>query len=205
MSPRVWGEPIDLSFKAGVIVKHWNGTLIDRVVAANADREAGSNPAARCAQGLSALTIRWLGQSLPPEEDWVEISYLPEHDTEPKSIRFQWKVFQRCRGKGGAAAATAISCARRKNIGALGIDVKGEAERQIRRYLFKAARKQAPQLAKKVYGSPSGRSMCFRQLAMRGLSPESLRTSESQRSMWRAKKSILTNSFALSQSSPKRA
>ena len=154
MSPKLWGEPIDLSFKAGVIVKHWNGTLIDRVVAANADREAGSNPAARCAQGLSALTIRWLGQSLLPEEDWVEISYLPEHDTEPKSIRFQWKVFQRCRGKGGAAAATAISCARRKNIGALGIDVKGEAERQIRRYLFKAARKQAPQLAKNVYRVP---------------------------------------------------
>ena len=62
MSPELWGEQIDQSFQKGVIVKDWNGTPIDRVVAANADREAGSNPAARSAKGLSALTIRWLGQ-----------------------------------------------------------------------------------------------------------------------------------------------
>src|SRR5262245_40029937 len=106
MSPELWGEPIDPSFQEGVIVKHWNGTPIDRVVAANADREAGSNPAARRAQGLSALTIRWLGQSLFPDEEWVEVAYLREPNTKAESIRFHWKVFQRQRGKGGGAAAT---------------------------------------------------------------------------------------------------
>jgi Peptidase family S41 len=144
MSPERWGEPIDPSFQRGAIVKHWNGTPIRRVVAANADREAGSNPAARRAQGLSALTIRWLGQSLLPDEDWVDIRYLPKPDTEAKQIRFRWKVFQRRRGKAGAAAATAITRAHRKNIGAVGIDAKGEAERQIRRHLFKEGRKQTP-------------------------------------------------------------
>jgi hypothetical protein len=123
-------------------------------VAANADREAGSNPAARRAQGLNALTIRWLGQSLLPDEDWVDIGYLPEPDTKAKPIRFQWKVFQRRRGKGGAAAATAISRAQRKNIGALGMDAKGEAERQTRRYLFKDARTQTPPLGEEVYKVP---------------------------------------------------
>jgi len=149
MSPKLWREPIDQSFQKGVIVKDWNGTPIDRVVAANADREAGSNPAARCAKGLSALTIRWLGQSLPPDEDWVDIDYLPERDTEARSIRFQWKFFQRQSGKAGVATATAISRAQRRNIRALGMDAKGEAERQIRRYLFEDARKQTPRLAKK--------------------------------------------------------
>jgi hypothetical protein len=154
MSPSLWGEPIDPSFQAGVIVKHWNGTPISRIVAANADREAGSNPAARRAQGLSALTIRWLGQSLLPDEAWVDICYLPERDTKAKQIRFRWKVFQRGSGKGRAAAATAISRAQRKNIGALGMDAKGEAERQIRRYLFKDARKQTPPLGEEVYKVP---------------------------------------------------
>jgi Peptidase family S41 len=151
MPPDLWGEPIDPSFQAGVIVKHWNGTPIDRTVAANADREAGSNPAARRAQGLGALTIRWLGQSLFPDEDWVDIDYLPAPDTEAKAIRFHWKVFRRRRGKGGAAAATVISRAHRKNLGGLGMDAKGEAERQIRKYLFKDARKQTPPLGKPVY------------------------------------------------------
>jgi len=146
MSPDVWGEPIDPSFKKGVIVKDWNGTPIERVVAANADREAGSNPAARSAKGLSALTIRWLGLSLPPDEDWVEIGYLA--GTEAKSIRFYWKIFKRHCGKARVAAATATSCAQRKNIQALGMDAKGETERKIRRYLFKDARKQTPRLAK---------------------------------------------------------
>jgi Peptidase family S41 len=155
MSPKLWKRSIDPSFQAGVIVKHWNGTPIERIVAANAEREAGSNPAARRAQGLSALTIRWLGQSLPPDEDWVDIDYLPESDTKPKRIRFQWKFFERRRGKGGVAAATAVSRAHRKNIAALGMDAKGEAERQIRRYLFKDARKQTPPLAEEVYKVPT--------------------------------------------------
>jgi hypothetical protein len=154
MSPKVWGERIDPGFKAGAIVKYWNGTPIARIVAANADREAGSNPAARRAQGVSALTIRWLGLSLLPDEEWVEIAYRPEPDSEAKRIRFKWKVFQRGRVKRAAAAATAITRARGKNIAAVGLDAKGEAERQIRRYLFKDARKQTPPLGEEVYKVP---------------------------------------------------
>ena len=154
MPPEVWGEPIDPSFQKGVMVKDWNGTPIDRVVAANADREAGSNPAARCAKGLSALTIRWLGLSLPPDEEWVDIGYLARPGTKAKSIRFHWRIFKRHCGKAGVAAATAVSCAHRKNIQALGMDAKGETERRIRRYLFRDRRKQTPRLAKHLYKVP---------------------------------------------------
>lgn len=154
MSPEVWGEPIDPSFQKGVMVKDWNGTPIDRIVAANADREAGSNPAARYAKGLSALTIRWLGLSLPPDEEWVDIGYLAKPGTKAKSIRFHWRIFKRHCGKAGVAAATAVSCAQRKNIQAVGMDAKGETERKIRRYLFNDARKQTPRLAKKMYKVP---------------------------------------------------
>ena len=156
MSAKRWGEPIDPSFRRGAIVKYWNGTPIDRVVAANADREAGSNPAARRAQGLNALTIRWLGQSLLPDETWVDVRYLPESDTKAKKIRFRWKIFERGHVKGGAAAATAITCARRKNIGAVGMDAKGESERQIRRYLFQERHKQPwpKHFCKEVYRVP---------------------------------------------------
>jgi hypothetical protein len=151
---KAWGEPIDPSFREGAIVKHWNGTPIDRIVAANADREAGTNPAARRAQGLSALTIRWLGLSLPPDERWVDIAYLPEHDTKAKLIRFKWKYFERGHVKGAAAAATAITRAQGRNIAAVGLDAKGEAERQIRRYLFRDASKQTPPLGEEVYKVP---------------------------------------------------
>jgi hypothetical protein len=154
MSPELWGEPIDPSFQKGAIVKDWNGTPIDQVVAANAEREAGSNPAARYAKGLSALTIRWLGLSLPPDEEWVDIGYLAKPGTKAKSIRLHWRIFKRHCGKAGVAAATAISCAQGKNIQALGMDARGETERKIRRYLFNDAGKQTPRLAKDLYKVP---------------------------------------------------
>ena len=45
MSPELWGEPIDPSFfQKGVIVKDWNGTPVDRVVAANADQGGRQQP-----------------------------------------------------------------------------------------------------------------------------------------------------------------
>ncbi len=49
----------------GLEITHWNGAPIDLAVARNAEREAGSNPEARRGQGLSALTLRWFGASLP--------------------------------------------------------------------------------------------------------------------------------------------
>lgn len=46
------------SFEPGVEVMHWNGIPIETAVARNAERQAGSNPAARHARGLDSLTLR---------------------------------------------------------------------------------------------------------------------------------------------------
>src|SRR5262249_2952772 len=65
-----WVSPqnTDRTLKSGLEITHWNGSPIDLAVARNAAREAGSNPEARRARGLEALTLRWFGASLPPDE-----------------------------------------------------------------------------------------------------------------------------------------
>ncbi len=121
-------------FERGVTVTHWNGVPIDRAIAVNADRELGSNPAARRAQGLAAMTIRWLGQSLPPDEHWVDVTFRPltPKNVAPATARFAWRAFQQdaVNGHGVARAKAAVR-------DAVGMDERGEVERQIRRALFR--------------------------------------------------------------------
>jgi peptidase S41-like protein len=120
----------DGSFKRGVLVTHWNGTPIHRAVQLNADREAGSNLDARHARGLAAMTIRSLAMSLPPDEEWVVVTYLAGRRTQER--RFEWQVFESGLPGGGndplvAAGDLAL---------VLGLDAKAELERQARKLLF---------------------------------------------------------------------
>jgi hypothetical protein len=87
-----WVSPVNTvaSLKEGVVVTHWNGSPIDLAVARNGAREAGSNADARRAQGVEALTLRWLGMSLPPDEDWVDLTYTD--GTKTYDGRFDWEV-----------------------------------------------------------------------------------------------------------------
>jgi hypothetical protein len=87
-----WVSPVsqDRKLKAGMVVTHWNGSPIELAVTRNSDREAGSNPEARRARGVEALTLRWFGSSLPPDEDWVVLTY-----TDGKKnyeSKFHWEV-----------------------------------------------------------------------------------------------------------------
>jgi C-terminal processing protease CtpA/Prc len=150
------GQPIDAAFQVGSVITHWNGTPIRRVVAANADREAGSNPAARFAQGLTALTIRWLGQSILPDEEWVDLVYQPKPGKTPKNIRFKWQVFQR-RETEDRRATSAIARAQGPKARAVGMDARGESERQIRSHLFAKGRKQGPRV--KRFGDDASTSI----------------------------------------------
>jgi hypothetical protein len=63
-------------FTPGVEVTHWNGVPIAQAVAVSGDRFAGSNRAARLARGVDALTLRPLRLHLPPDEEWVTVTYL---------------------------------------------------------------------------------------------------------------------------------
>ena len=118
------------TFRPGVRITHWNGTPIRRAVERNADREAGSNAEARLAQGLAALTQRHLAVSLPPDEDWVTVTY--RSAGRELHRRFDWQVFTLTLPGGvpdllaGAAAGADL----------LGVDIQAERERLTRRLLF---------------------------------------------------------------------
>jgi hypothetical protein len=74
----------------GAEVTHWNGMPIARAVALNGAIFAGSNTAANLARGLESLTLRPLVIQLPPDEDWVVVTYQGAAGAE--DIRVDWQV-----------------------------------------------------------------------------------------------------------------
>ncbi|TDD17795.1 peptidase S41 [Kribbella turkmenica] len=78
-------------FGPGAEVTHWNGTPIARAVALNGAQFAGSNDAANLARGLESLTLRPLVIQSPPDEDWVNLTYVGL-DGSTQELREQWKV-----------------------------------------------------------------------------------------------------------------
>jgi C-terminal processing protease CtpA/Prc len=120
----------DKNFKPGVVPTHWNGVPIDRAVEVNAEREAGSNPAARHGQGLATLTNRWMGMSLPPDEEWVVLRYLD--GTVAREARFEWQVLLPGAPASGVDPLTATGEVGRR----LGIDAKAAYQRRVLKLLF---------------------------------------------------------------------
>jgi hypothetical protein len=118
-------------FGPGVTVTSWNGIPFDRAVELNADRQAGSNDDARRARGVEAMTIRWLGMSPPPDEDWVIVGYIDESGQE-REFRFQWLVLGPDPSPNGVDPTNARSEAARN----LGIDARFEAVRRAKKRLF---------------------------------------------------------------------
>jgi hypothetical protein len=78
-------------FGPGAEVTHWNGVPIGRAVEVNGNRFAGSNRAANLARGLDSLTVRPLKMQLPPDEDWVDVTYAGT-DAQPHELRVTWRV-----------------------------------------------------------------------------------------------------------------
>ncbi len=104
-------------FGPGAEVTHWNGMPLEKAVLDNADREPGNNPASRLARGLARLTIRPLAFSLPPDEDWITITYLPDRKSDssdprrPHRIMLPWGVWRgRSRELFGRATHSSIVC-----------------------------------------------------------------------------------------------
>src|SRR5689334_17434081 len=120
----------DPHFTVGVEPTHWNGMPIDRAVEINAEREAGSNLAARHAQGLESLTIRWMGMSLPPDEDWVVLRYRDGRDE--RETRFEWQVFEPGVAASGIDPLGATGVTARR----LGVDARSEVRRRVLKLLF---------------------------------------------------------------------
>ena len=121
----------DKFFQVGVVPTHWNGIPIDRAVELNAEREAGSNAAARHAQGLESMTNRWMGRSLPPDEEWVVIRY--EDGQMAREIRFEWQVIS---PGSPAGSVNLLSSAAVAAIDELGVNAQAEVQRRVLKLLF---------------------------------------------------------------------
>jgi cytosine/adenosine deaminase-related metal-dependent hydrolase/C-terminal processing protease CtpA/Prc len=122
------------TFVPKVEVLHWNGTPIDRAVRANARRQAGSNESASFARGLDAMTIRSLVRSLPPEDDWVVVTYRGL-DGDEREIRLDWLVA--VAGPGGDSG-TGLG-----NLAAQGVDIQVEAVNEAKKLMFAPAAEAA--------------------------------------------------------------
>ena len=136
---KVWDDLVgDPNLAPGVEITHWNGTPIATAVDRNAEREAGSNTAARRARGLERLTMRSVHMSLPPDEDWVTLTY--ESGGTVHESRLPWRVFDR---KEEITDDTAVStlpdgvAAAAEHL--VGLDLQTEVARRMKRLLFAPA------------------------------------------------------------------
>ena len=137
----ITGDP---QLQAGVEVTHWNGTPIQLAVAANAAREAGSNKAAQLAQGLQNMTLRAINMSLPPDEDWIDVTYKVDGSTH--ETRVPWRVFESAvevTTPGSLPSLpTGVEVAAHHLVG---MDLRTELTRRVKRRLFApASLKPAP-------------------------------------------------------------
>lgn len=132
----ITGDP---QLQAGVEVTHWNGTPIALAVRANAAREAGSNKPAQLAQGLQNMTLRPINMSLPPDEDWVDVTYRVAgggtHET-----RVPWRVFESETEMTTPGTVphlpTGVTAAAHHLVG---MDLRTELTRRVKRQLFAPA------------------------------------------------------------------
>jgi C-terminal processing protease CtpA/Prc len=129
----------DATLVEGATISHWNGMPMDLAVWRNAEKEAGSNMAARYARGSESMTLRSLGSSLPPDEDWVDI--VCQTDSGPHETRLTWQVFDRVEDlSGGAADPEGFLKGLTTPLNHLmAIDQRTEAIRQAKKLLFAPA------------------------------------------------------------------
>ncbi|MDJ0952859.1 MAG: amidohydrolase family protein [Acidimicrobiia bacterium] len=115
------------TFRAGVEVLYWNGLPIRKAIQLNADRQAGSNPAARFARGLDAMTVRPLIATVPPDEEWVTITYRVD-ESETRQLRMEWRL----------VAAGPIAGGRMGDAvdAALGLDLQTKAVGEARKNVY---------------------------------------------------------------------
>ncbi|MCY1021347.1 S41 family peptidase [Pyxidicoccus sp. MSG2] len=84
------GTDLGGDFVRGVEVTHWNGELLEHKVVRLGLSTAGANPAARRRRALESLTWRVLKYGLPPDEDFVFLTYLGKKG--PADLKLPWLV-----------------------------------------------------------------------------------------------------------------
>jgi len=121
--------PEVLSFEPGVDVLYWNGVPIRRTIELNGESQAGSNIDARFARGLDNLTIRPLDTSLPPDEEWVNLTYRSKTG-ETFTLKHEWLVLKTAEA---GTPPLAPKSSRKKRAA---IDIKKKKINQLTKTLF---------------------------------------------------------------------
>jgi len=100
---------------------------IQKAIERNGETQAGTNPEARFARGLDSLTSRPLDLSLPPDEDWVSLTYRSKTGAEFTLTKQKWMV--------GAldARPLATKTSRRKRAA---VDIKKTKINQLKKKLY---------------------------------------------------------------------
>jgi hypothetical protein len=131
-SPELTG---DTGLVPGAEALHWNGSPMALAVARNADREAGSNAAARFARGMESLAFRVLALSPPPDEDWVDLRY--RVDGAVREVRIPWRVFDGIaelrQASGGQFGVAGVPTPPRY---LLGVDLRTDVVQDMKKVLF---------------------------------------------------------------------
>jgi C-terminal processing protease CtpA/Prc len=136
-------------FGVGVEITHWNGMPIARAVAVNADRFAGSNMAARLARGVDSLTIRSLRMHLPPDEEWVSVSYLDGEGVR-RELREPWLVARNAPSMADTETVTTAAAS-------MGLDLHADETGRARALLYatKAVEQTFGNLAVELSAAPA--------------------------------------------------
>ena len=116
-------------FEPGAEIIQWNGIPIDRAVAVNAARFAGSNAAARHARGVESLTMRSLRIHLPPDEEWVTVNYIGVDGAE-RELSEKWLVADNRPRMEREASSLGVGAT------AIGLDIGADDVNRARRMLF---------------------------------------------------------------------
>lgn len=125
------------TFKPGVLVTYWNGVPFERAVDLNAERQGGSNEAARHAHGLELMCFRPMGFTAPPDEDWVVVGY--NDGVEDRELRLEWQIVDPTAPPQGVAAHDPSA----SGVENLAIDVRTELLRRAKKLVFAPAAMRA--------------------------------------------------------------
>jgi C-terminal processing protease CtpA/Prc len=150
----------DPNLIVGAELTHWNGTPMAIAVERNAEREAGSNQAARTARGLENMTLRPVRMSLPPDEDWVELRHLV--DGAAHQTRIPWRVFESAdeldTAKGSLPAGLKVPSSQ-----LVGLDLRTDVVRRAKQTLF------APAVTKEIARVARGKAKVPRPTAVQSV------------------------------------
>lgn len=147
---RLIGQVKPADFAPGVELLNWNGVPIARAIERNGEGQAGSNADAHLARGLYALTMRPLARSLPPDEDWVSVTYRNRRGV-VREARFEWRAMDLTQDDTGPAGELA-GVARYRDVPDFGIDLQAALIQNARRHFFQGAPRKAPVQTRRAAG-----------------------------------------------------